>query len=210
MEGIVVEALIGALGLISAVAAFVFGRRAGRSVELGEQRRAKATADETATRILDEARREAETARKSAIVSGKEEILLLRESLERELRERRGDIEREEKRVLDRETQLDRARDSLEGRETELKQRAGDVGTREARIGDREKEIEKLVEEERRRLEQLAGLSAEQAKAELIRRMEDAAMADAGNRLREIRESSRRNAEREAKIRRTRRATGRR
>ncbi len=199
MEGIVVEALIGALGLISAVAAFVFGRRAGRSVELGEQRRAKATADETATRILDEARREAETARKSAIVSGKEEILLLRESLERELRERRGDIEREEKRVLDRETQLDRARDSLEGRETELKQRAGDVGKREARIGDREKEIEKLVEEERRRLEQLAGLSAEQAKAELIRRMEDAAMADAGNRLREIRESSRRNAEREAK-----------
>ncbi len=192
-------ALAAALGVIASVVTFVVGKRGGRNAELNEQRRAKATASETATRILDEAQREAETARKSAIVSGKEEILKLREGLERELRDRRGDVERDEKRVSDREGQLDRARDSLEGREVELKTRSGDVGKRESRIADREKEIERLVDEERRRLEQVAGLSAEQAKAELIRRMEDAAMADAGNRLREIRESSRRNAEREAK-----------
>src|SRR5689334_16422297 len=103
-----VAALVGALGLISAVVTFVVGRRAGRNIEVQDQRRAKATADETATRILEEARREADTARKSAIVEGKEEVLGLRESLEREMRERRGDVEREEKRVMEREGQLDR------------------------------------------------------------------------------------------------------
>jgi len=194
-----VAALVGALGLISAVAMFFFGRQDGRNREVSDQRRAKATAEETASRILDDARREAETARKSAIVEGKEEILQLRESLEKEMRDRRVDVERDEKRVLDRETQMDRAREALEGRETDIQQRIGDVARRDARLLEREKEVERHIDEERRRLEQIAGLTAEQAKTELMRRMEDAAMADAGNRLREIRETSRRNADREAK-----------
>ena len=192
-------ALTGALGLISAVVAFVLGRRAGGNDKVDEQRRAKATAEETATRILDEARREAEAARKSAIVEGKEEILQLRETLEKEMRTRRVDVERDEKRVTEREGQMDRARESLEGRESEIQSRIADLARRESKMGEREREVERHIDEERRRLEQIAGLTAEAAKAELIRRMEDAAMADAGNRLREIRESSRRNAEREAK-----------
>ncbi len=199
MGTVPVEALVSALGLISAVVAFVFGRRAGRRSEVAEQQRAKATAAETASRILEEASRDAEALRKSAVVAGKEEILSLREALEREVRERRGGVERDEKRLVEREGQLDRARDSMEGREAELQRRIGDLAQREGRAVDRERELERQGDEERRRLEHVAGLSAEQAKAELMRRMEDAAMADAANRLREIRESSRRNADREAR-----------
>lgn len=191
-----VVALVGALGVISAVVvAYLVGGRA----KMRDQHRAKATADETASRILDEARREAETARKSAIIEGKTELLQLRETLEKELRDRRGDIEREEKRMLDRVSQMDRARETFAGRESELQQRVAEMGKHEARLTERGHEVDRHVEDARRRLEQVAGLSAEQAKAELIKRMEDAAMADAANRLREIRESSRRNAEREAK-----------
>jgi len=192
-------ALIGALGLISAVVAFVAGQRVERKTELEKQRRAKSTADETASRIVDEARRESETLRKGAVVAGKEEILQLRESIEQEVRQRRGEVEREEKRVLDREGQLDRARESIDTREQDMLRRANELAQRESRAGAREKELERLVEEERHRLEQLAGLNAEAAKAELMRRMEDSAMADAASRLREIRESAKRNAEREAK-----------
>ncbi|MBY0489717.1 MAG: ribonuclease Y [Gemmatimonadaceae bacterium] len=190
---------VGALGVLSAVIAFVLGRKSGRQVEIAEQQRAKATAEDTAGRILDEAKREAETLRKGAIVSGKEEVLQLREQHEVEVRQRRGEVEKEEKRVMEREAQLDRARESLEGREQELQRRQSDIGRREQVAASREQELEKLVAEERRRLEQLAGLSAEQAKAELVRRLEDEAMADAASRLREIRESAKRNAEREAK-----------
>lgn len=202
MGDIPVAALYGALGLISAVVAYVtyvMGRRSERSTLLAAYKQSKTTAEETAARILEDAKRESETARKSAIVAGKEEILLLRENLEKELRDRRVDVEREEKRMLDRESQLDRAREVIDGRDGELKQRLNDMTKREERIGAMESASAKLHEEEQRRLEQIAGLSSEQAKVELIRRMEDAAIADAGNRLREIRESSKRTAEREAK-----------
>ena len=192
-------ALISALGVVSAVVAFVFGRKSGRQVEIAEQQRAKATAEETAGRILDEAKREAETLRKGAIVSGKEEILQLRETHEVEIRQRRGEVEKEEKRVTERETHIDRARESLEGREQELQRRQSELQRREGVATSREEELDKLVAEERRRLEQLAGLSADHAKAELVRRLEDEALADAASRLREIRESAKRNAEREAK-----------
>jgi ribonuclease Y len=199
MGDLPLAALIGALGVLSAVIAFVLGRKSGRQVEIAEQQRAKATAEDTAGRILDEAKREAETLRKGAIVSGKEEVLQLREVHEVEVRQRRGEVEKEEKRVMEREAQLDRARESLEGREQELQRRQSDLGRREQAAASREQELDKLVAEERRRLEQLAGLSAEQAKAELVRRLEDEALADAASRLREIRESAKRNAEREAK-----------
>lgn len=192
-------ALFGAVGIIAAVLSFVFGRKSGRNIEVSAQQRAKATAEETATRLLDEARREAETIRKGAVVAGREELIQLRETLEQELRQRRVDVEREEKRVLDRETQVDRARESLEGREQELHRRGNELSARERGAGEREAELERLVADERRRLEQLAGLSADQAKAELVRRLEDEALADAASRLREIRESAKRNAEREAK-----------
>lgn len=192
-------ALIGALGVIAAVLGFVFGRKSGRQAEIVAQQRAKATAEETASRILDEAGREAENIRKGAVVAGREELLQLREVQEQEVRQRRVDVEREEKRVVEREAQLDRARESLEGREQELHRRGKELGVREDAAGTREQELERLIADERRRLEQMAGLSADQAKAELIRRLEDEALADAASRLREIRESAKRNAEREAK-----------
>lgn len=192
-------ALIGALGVIAAVLGFVFGRKSGRQAEIVAQQRAKATAEETATRILEEAGREAENIRKGAVVSGREELLQLREAQEQEVRQRRLDVEREEKRVVEREAQLDRARESLEGREQDLHRRGKELGAREGAAGAREQELERLIADERRRLEQLAGVSADQAKAELVRRLEDEALADAASRLREIRETAKRNAEREAK-----------
>ncbi|MBU6367117.1 MAG: ribonuclease Y, partial [Gemmatimonadetes bacterium] len=83
--------------------------------------------------------------------------------------------------------------------EGDLQKRATEVATREATVGARQAELDRLVGEERRRLEQVAGLSAEQARAELMRRMEDEAVAAAANRLREIRETAKRNADREAR-----------
>jgi len=199
MGEISLAALVGAAGILAAVLSFVFGRKTGRSAELVAQQRAKATAEETSSRLLDEARREAENIKKAAIVAGREELLQLRESHEQDVRQRRAEVEREEKRVVEREALLDRARESLEGREQELQRRGKELGTRELAATGREQELERLIADERRRLEQLAGLSADQAKAELVRRLEDEALADAASRLREIRESAKRNAEREAK-----------
>jgi ribonucrease Y len=192
-------ALFAVLGALFASTAFFVGRRLGTSAELKRQREARATAEETSKRIIGDAEREAETLRKGAIVAGKEELIKFRETFEGEMRGRREEVERDERKLSEREGTLDRKGDVLEQRDKDLGRRASDLGRREKQLTEREEELEKLVGEERRRLEQLAGISAHEAKAELMRRLEEEAHADASNRLREIRESARRNAEREAK-----------
>jgi ribonucrease Y len=198
MEATALIAVLGAL-VVSAPIFFLVGSRAGKAAEIRRQKAARETAEETSKRILAESEREAETLRKSAVVAGKEEIIALRENFEVESRGRREELEREERRLAEREGTLDRKFELLEQRDRDISRRASDFGRREKQVVQREEELEKLVGEERRRLEQLAAMSADEAKAELIRRLEDEAQADAANTLREIRESARRNAEREAK-----------
>jgi len=198
MDVTVIVAALGVL-VVAAPAFFIFGRNTGSRTERERQAAAKATAEETSKRILAEAERDAEATRKSALVSGKEEVIRLRENFEMEVRGRREEVEREERRLSERETVLDRKFELLEQRDKELGRRASDFGRREKAVGEREQELERMVGEERRRLEQMAGMSAQEAKNELIRRIEEEAQADAANRIREIRDAAKRNAEREAK-----------
>ncbi|MGH7490722.1 MAG: Rnase Y domain-containing protein, partial [bacterium] len=171
------------LFLFASAVFFYIGRRIGGRAELRRQEQAHATAEETSKRIVGEAEREAESLRKTAVLSGKEELIRLREEWELEVRGRREEIEREERRVTDREGQLNRKYDLLEQRERDTARRAENLGGREQALTQREQELEKLLGEERRRLEQLAGLSAADAKAELIHRMEEEAHADAANQI---------------------------
>ncbi|HYD52852.1 MAG TPA: ribonuclease Y, partial [Gemmatimonadaceae bacterium] len=198
MDSTALLAVLGAF-VIAGAAFFVIGRKVGAGAELARQQAARATAEETSKRIVGEAEREAENLRKSAVVSGKEEVIRLREGFEQEVRGRREEVERDERRLSEREGAMERRSDQLEQREKDLGRRASELGRREKQVSEREEELERLVGEERRRLEQLAGISAQEAKAELMRRIEEEAQADAANRLREIRETAKRNAEREAK-----------
>ena len=190
---------IGATLVVASPIAFVLGRRKGQAAEEAARRAAGDSAGQVAKRIVSEAEREAESAKKQALLSGKEELMKVREAWELEARKRREEVEREEKRVLEREQQLDKKVDLVDIKERDLGRRASELGRREKLLEERQTELDGLVGEERRRLEQLAGLSATEAKAELIRRLEDEAQADAANRIREIRESAKRNADREAK-----------
>ncbi|HJR41304.1 MAG TPA: ribonuclease Y [Gemmatimonadaceae bacterium] len=199
MDQTAILAALGALVVVAAAAFFFIGRSVGRSAERRAYQAAKSGAEETAKRIVDEAKREAETLRKSAVVAGKEETIKLREQWEAEAGKRREELDRAERRTQEREGNLDRKFDILEQRDKELGRRSSELGRKEKSVDERENELERLLTEERRRLEQLAGMSAVDAKAELIHRLEEEAHAEAANRLREIRESARRNAEREAK-----------
>ena len=194
-------ALLAALGVsvVALPALFFVGRRTGTGAERARQAASKATAEETSKRIVGEAEREAENLRKSAIVSGKEELIKLRETHEGEIRGRRGEVVKEEKRLVERESTLERKLDVLEQRDKDLSRRASDFGRREKLVFEREDELKKLIAEETQRLERLAGMSAQDAKTELIRRLEEEALADAANKLREIREKAKRDAEREGK-----------
>jgi ribonuclease Y len=190
---------LGVLGVAGSAVAFVVGRRTGRDTEIRARTAAGDTAEQLVKRIIGDAEREADGLRKQAVLAGKEEAMRAREEWEAEARRRREEVEREEKRVQDRELVLDRKFELVETRDKDVGKRASDLGRKEKSVEEKQQELDKMVGEERRRLEQLAGLSAAEAKAELIRRMEEEAHADAANRLREIRDTAKRNADREAK-----------
>ena len=200
MTGIEILAIaLAAFGVAGSTIAFVVGRKTGREAEMTARKAARDTAEDLAKRILGDAEREAEGLRKQAMLAGKEEAMRAREEWEGEARRRRDDIDREEKRLQERESVLDRKFDVIESRDKDLGKRASDLGRKEKAVEDKQAELDRTIADERRRLEQLAGLSAQEAKSELMRRMEEEAQAEGASRMREIRETAKRNADREAR-----------
>ena len=194
-----VLAAFGVLLVVGAAVAWMVGTRGGRAKEVARLAASRGTAEETAGRILADAEREAETLRKGAVVAGKEELIKVREEWEVEARRRREEVDREERRLQEKETGLDRRLDQLEQRDRDLGRRASEAGRKEKLVADRQAELDALVAEERQRLEQMAGMSVSEAKAELLKRIEEEVQAEANNRIRDIRETARKNADREAK-----------
>jgi ribonucrease Y len=185
--------------LVAAVLAAAAGFFGGRSAERSRLRRARATAEEEVERILSGARAEAENLRKAEILAGKEEGFRAKEEWEREEARRRDEIERAERRVQEREESLDRKFLLLDEKVQAQDQRAESVSKRERSLEEREGELTRRGGEVQQRLESLAGLSADEAKRQLMQGLEEEAKAAAAQRIREIKEEARRDAEREAK-----------
>ncbi len=196
MNWIVALGAGGAAGLIVgwAVAFFLV-----RRFELGGVAKLRASAEAEASRITERARSDADTVKRNAELQAKEELLLAKESWEKELSKRREEIERIERRLDDRDGLLDRKYSMLDEKHEQLEQRAGELEQREQGVGEDRKRYEGLIAEEQRKLERVAGMSAEKAKRELLRRIEGEAHADAAQRVRQIKEEAARSAEREGR-----------
>jgi ribonucrease Y len=195
MDIVLIVVVVLATATAAAVLAFVAARAAERSRSGGIH----ASAREEAERILARAKEDAENLRKTEILAGKEEAFRAKEEWEREETRRREEVERLERRLDEREEALDRKFHLLEQRGEAQEERAAALTEREAEVERRAGELDERIGEARRKLESLAGMRAEDAKRELMHQMEEEAKAEAANHLREIREESRRNAEREAK-----------
>ena len=185
--------------LVVAVVAGVAGFFGGRSAEQGRLRRARGTAEEEAARIVGAAEQEAENLRKAQILAGKEEGFRAKEEWEREEARRREDVERSERRIQEREESLDRKFGLLDEKIQAQDKRAETITRQEKALETRDQEIRQRVVEVQQRLESLAGLSADEAKRQLMHEMEEEARSNAAQRIREIKEEARRDAEREAK-----------
>jgi ribonuclease Y len=189
--------------LLAAAVGLVLGALIGfaitRSRERARQELEKSRAQDEASRILERARGEAENARKAGELAGREEGFRLREAWEKEEDRRREEIERAERRAEERSDALDRQFDRLNVREEELDSRSETVAGREQESERQAAEVQRRGDEARRRLEQLAGMSQEEAKRELVSALEDRARAEAANSLREIKEQAQREADREAR-----------
>jgi ribonucrease Y len=158
-----------------------------------------ANAERDIAQQLETARKEAETIRKEAEIQAKDAVFQAKDEWENEARELRRELQAQEKRLVQKEENLDRKVEQVDSREQELQRRDQQLGERDRALQERSAEIDKLVAAQRDKLEQLAGLSAEEAKQQLMAAMESEARHDAARRIKQIEDEAREVADKKAK-----------
>ena len=158
-----------------------------------------ATARADAERLRGDALREAESSRSEVLVASRIEALKLREEIDREIARRREEWERLERRAEERSRAQERKGEELEGRDRTLNKKEEALTGRENALKAREGEADLLAQEQRRKLERIAGLTAEDARREVLQRVEDEARGQAQALARDIKEQARRTADRDAR-----------
>lgn len=124
------------------------------------------TAEEQARRILEDAQKDAETRKKEALIEAKDEIHRLRTEADKEIKDRRIDANRQERRLQQKEETLDRKIDNLEKKEEQVQNKLKNADTKL-------EEAEAIKKHQMEMLEKISGLTAEQAKLQLLDALEN-------------------------------------
>lgn len=148
--------------------------------------------EQRAERIKQDAQREAEAAKKEILLEAKEQQLRERNQQEKENRERRSELQRQERR-------LEQKEESLDARTKTLDEQEKGFVKREQSISKRENELTDIEETYRRELEKVSGLSQEEAKALIIKDLEEEARHDAQGLIAKIEQEANQTAEKKAR-----------
>ena len=135
-------------------------------------------AEEEAKRILNEAIKTSENKQREAMVEAKEAILAARNEWEKEEKERRSDIQKQEHRLQQKEENLDRKTDNIEKKEETLQNKIADL--EQAR-----QDVEELKDQQRAELERISGMTAEEAKAQLLQELEQEVTHESAAKIKE-------------------------
>ncbi len=150
------------------------------------------SAEAKSREIIEEAIKTAETKKREALLEAKEESLKTKNELEREVRERRSELQRYEKRVLTKEESLDKKLESLEKKEEAFLQK-------EEKLFERSKELESLYDKGLAELERISGLSTEEAKEFILQTVADDIKHDKAKLIKDIENQAKEEAEKKAR-----------
>ena len=182
---IAIIAAVAVIALVLGLAAGYFYRKNAMEKKIGQT-------EEYAKNLLDEAARKAEDKKKEAVLEAKEEIIRLKNELDKEIRDRRSEVTRTERRVNQREEQIDKKMDNLEAREEQLNEKFKAAERLEA-------EAQKLHDKQQQELERVANMTSDEAKAILIDRVQKDAYHDAAVMVREIEARAKEEADKKAR-----------
>lgn len=157
------------------------------------------SAEQRAQAVIDAAAREADASKRDALLQAREEALRLKQEVERESAQIRAGQLEAERAFQQKEAAFSRRVELIDKKERDLKKSEGDLGEREAALAAGRADLERVAREQTERLARIAGMSAEEARQQLIASIENEARNEAARRATEIRETATRNAEREAR-----------
>ena len=164
---------------VAAVVAFVVGFPIGIQYRKKVAEKEISSAEEEATRILNEAIKSSESKKREVLLEAKEEILKSRADYEKEVKERRADLQKQERRLQQKEENIDRKTDAIEKKEEALSQK------HEA-LQREQDEIKLIKRSQTEMLERISGFTAEQAKAYLIQQVESEVTHETAMKIKEI------------------------
>ncbi|MEH7355716.1 ribonuclease Y [Neobacillus drentensis] len=158
-----------------------------------------AGAKNAAEQILEDAKRDADSVKKEALLEAKDEIHKLRTEAEREVRERRNEMQKQENRLLQREENLDRKEETLNKRENLLEKKDDSLNQRQQHIEEMESKVDELVRKQQTELERISSLTREEAKAIIIDKMEQELTHDTAIMIKESENRAKEEADKKAK-----------
>ena len=161
-------------------------------------RRVVARSRREAAKILEDAERQSDAKLRESELAAREKLLQARSEFEKVSRKHRFELENLERRLTQKEDSLDKRLDDLTRREKETGERERGLDERKKGVERQEQELGRLVEQERSKLEQIAGLTAQQAREELIRLLEEEARMEAAHLVKRIEDEARETAHKQA------------
>ena len=154
-----------ALYFLIGILALAFGLLVGYILRKTVGEKTIGSAEQKAKNLILDAENRSETIKKEITIEAKEEAHRMRGEVEREVRERRVEIQRAEKRLIQKEESLDRKLENIEKKEEGFVQK-------EQKLADKQKELDGFVEKQIEELERISGYSVEDAKAILLENTE--------------------------------------
>ncbi|MGI6097746.1 MAG: ribonuclease Y [Dethiobacteria bacterium] len=151
-----------------------------------------ASAEEASRKILEEARNEAQALKREKILEAKEEVHRLRNELERESKERRSELQRSERRLMQKEESLDRKAAFIEKKEEELKRKENEIDSTQDKL-------KKIYAEQVSELERLSGLTSGEAKELLMEKVSEEIKHEMAMMIKDIEQQAKEEVEKKAR-----------
>lgn len=156
-------------------------------------------AEDKAKTIINESKLEAEKRKREALIEAKDISLKMRAEFEKESKERRQELSVMEKRLMQKEENIDKKVELIDQKDKEIINKETKLREEYDEINKKKESLTNMLQEEKDRLEKLSGLSREQAKNMLIQKMGDEARQDAALEIKKIQEETKDKADREAR-----------
>ncbi|MFQ6069390.1 MAG: ribonuclease Y [Candidatus Aminicenantales bacterium] len=152
--------------------------------------RAVFTAKQEAKKIVEQAAGEAEKIRREASLEAREKLLNLKSDFERQTRERRKKLNEQERRLMHKEENLDRRFQNLERRERDFSNKERNLYQKERQVAEKEEKLNELMKQEMEELERIAGMTQEEGKSLLMKKIEEEARLEAAQVLKKVEEET--------------------
>ncbi|MFH1033788.1 MAG: ribonuclease Y [Pseudomonadota bacterium] len=174
------------LAVIGFIVALIAGMAVGYLVRLRQAQSRLQSVEALSQRLMDDSRREADTLKKEALLQAKDQIYQMKLDFEAETKERRAELNQFEKRLAQKEEILDKKAQGLESREQDHTRRELTLIDRERGVDEQRVKYDQMVAQEKETLEQIASLTQEQAKAQLIQSIEDQARHEGAKTIKRV------------------------